>query len=213
MARESALIMARSIGPIEPMVARLATEELSRFTIARVDDINALRPDFDLREAYNAKRALAAFAHITAPVRSSYLAEGADYAAMVRNFERDAVGLIARNPDVKFDVYFPPYSILQFVAMRDASPATLKIVYDFSDHLARRLVQFPNVRLFDFRAVQDVTHNLGNYGDVIHHSPEVDLKVLSWLAAGDHLVDRAAPTASLQRLKAQVEAYRLDAER
>jgi hypothetical protein len=25
---------------------------------------------------------------------------------------------------VKFDIYFAPYSILQFVAMRDASPAT-----------------------------------------------------------------------------------------
>ena len=58
---------------------------------------------------------------------------------MVRNFERDAIGLIANNPDVKFDIYFPPYSILQFVAMRDASPATLKIVYDFSAYAAQRL--------------------------------------------------------------------------
>ena len=37
---------------------------------------------------------------------------------MVRNFERDAVGLIARHPDVQFDIYLPPYSILQWVAMR-----------------------------------------------------------------------------------------------
>ena len=55
----------------------------------------------------------------------------------VRNFERDAVGLIARHPDVQFDIYFPPYSILQCVAMRDASPATLKIVYDLSEHIAQ----------------------------------------------------------------------------
>lgn len=210
MARESALILARSIGPIEPMLARLTTEEVTKFPVGRVDDINALGPDIDLSSVYSAKLALAAFAHITKPVRSSYLAEGADTAAMVRNVERDAVPLIANNLGVKFDIYLPPYSILQWVAMRDASPATLQIVYDFSDRLARRLLQFPNVRLFDFRAVQDVTHDLGNYGDVIHHSPSVDLKVLSWLAAGDHLVDPAAPTASLQRLKAQVEAYRVE---
>ena len=54
-------------------------------------------------------------------------------------FERDAIGLIAANPDVTFDIYFPPYSILQFVAMRDASPATLKIVYDFSAYALPRL--------------------------------------------------------------------------
>ena len=80
---------------------------------------------------YNAAKALAAFVHITDPVRSSYLSEGYDYGAMVRNFERDAAGLIEKHPDVMFEVYFPPYSILQFVAMRDASPATLKIVYRF----------------------------------------------------------------------------------
>ena len=51
---------------------------------------------------------------------------------MVRNFERDAIALIEGNPDVTFDIYFAPYSILHFVAMRDASPATLKIAYDIA---------------------------------------------------------------------------------
>jgi hypothetical protein len=38
--------------------------------------------------------------------------------------------------------------------------------------------------------------------------------VLSLLAEGKYAVDRTAPTASLDRLKAQVEAYRIgDAER
>jgi hypothetical protein len=46
--------------------------------------------------------------------------------------------------------------------------------------------------------------------DVIHHSPIVDLRVLSWLADGKYLFDRAAPTASLDRLKAQVERYKVE---
>ena len=57
---------------------------------------------------------------------------------------------------------------------------------------------------------REITHDLNNYGDVIHHLPAVDLRVLSILAAEKYLVDRAAPTASLERLKAQVEAYRVD---
>jgi hypothetical protein len=129
---------------------------------------------------------------------------------MISHFERDAVSLIEKYPDVQFDIYFTPYSILQFVAMRDASPATLKIVYDFSVYAGKRLTQLPNVRLFDFRAVKEVTHDLENYSDVIHHSPAVDLKILSWLAAGDYLVSRDAPNAQLDRLKAQVEAYRTE---
>ena len=70
-------------------------------------------------------------------------------------------------------------------------------------------MELPNVRLFDFRSVEDVTHDLNNYSDVIHHSPAVDLKILDWLAQGNYRVDAAAPTAALDRLKTQVEAYRL----
>jgi hypothetical protein len=210
MARESLWLLTRSIPPLEAVVARLTSDVLFKFQISDVDDINALRPDFDVSKAYNANKALAAFARITDPVRSRFLAEGYVYEAMVRAFERDAIDLIAQNPDVTFDIYFPPYSILQFVAMRDASPATLKTAYDFSAYAGPRLTQFPNVRLHDFRGIKEITHDLNNYGDVIHHSPDIDQKVLSWLAAGHHVVSRASPTAALERLKAQVEAYRID---
>jgi len=211
MARESLWILARSLPPLEPVVARLTSDLVFKFPIADVDDINALPPDYDVAGAYNARKAFAAYRHITDPVRSRYLADGYNYDAMVRAFERDAIGLISKHPDVTFDIYFPPYSVLQFVAMRDAAPATLKTVYDFTAYAFPRLLQFPNVRLSDFRAVKEVTHDLNNYGDVIHHSPAIDLKILSWLASGQYLVDRTAPLASLDRLKAQVEAYKVEA--
>jgi hypothetical protein len=210
MARESLWIALRSIPPLEPLVTRLTTGVIFKFPVASVDDINALHPRFDVAGFYNAKSTLAAFRRITDPVRSRYLAQGYDYDAMIRHFEHDAVGLIEKNPDVQFDIYFPPYSILQFVAMRDASPPTLKIVYDFSAYATPRLLQFPNVRLYDFREAKEITHDLGNYADVIHHSPAVDLKVLAMLAEGKYRLDRSAPTASLERLKAQVEAYRAE---
>ena len=208
MARESMWILARSLPPLEPAVVRLTSDLVFKFPVADVDDINALPAGFDVAGTYNARKSLAAFRHITDPVRSRYLADGYEYEAMVRAFERDMIALIVKNPDVTFDIYFPPYSVLQFVAMRDASPATLKTVYDFTAYAFPRLLQFPNVRLSDFRAVKEVTHDLENYGDVIHHSPAIDLKVLQWLAERKYAVDRSAPLASLERLKAQVEGYR-----
>ncbi len=210
MARESLWMLARSTPLLQKTVARLTSGVIVKFPIADVDDINALAPTFDVAGFYNANNSRAAFRSIIDPVRSRYLAEGYDYDAMVANFERDAIGPIEKNPDVKFDIYFPPYSILQFVAMRDASPATPKIVYDFSAYASQRLAQFPNARLHDFRVAKEITHDLGNYGDVIHHSPAIDLKILSWLASGKYVVDRSAPLASLQQLKAQVEAYKVE---
>ena len=210
MARESAWIAARSIPWLRPAVVRLTNGVMFSFPIADPDDINVLKPNFDVGAAYNELKARASFASITLPVRRAYLGEGYDYEAMVRNFEQQAVRMIEAHPEVRWDIYFPPYSILQFVAMRDASPPTLKIVYDFTAYVAGRLAALPNVNLYDFRAVSDVTHNLANYSDVIHHSPAVDQMVLSWIAEGRYRADRRAPTALLEQLKAQVEAYQID---
>ncbi|KJC43608.1 hypothetical protein UB31_22415 [Bradyrhizobium sp. LTSP849] len=209
MAKESLFAVLRSIPPLREPLTRAAPFLPVKFALSDVDDIYALPRDFDLAGTYNAERTLAAFAYITSPVRSRFLGEGYLYDAMVRHFERDAVGLITRHPDVTFDIYLPPYSILQFVAMRDASPATLKIVTDLTARIAQRLTQLPNVRLSDFRAIKEITHDLNNYSDVIHHSPAVDAMVLKWLAGGEYRVDPNKPTASLDELKVQVEAYRI----
>ncbi|TQF33645.1 hypothetical protein [Bradyrhizobium sp. UNPA324] len=209
MAKESLFALLRSVPPLRQPLARAAPFLPAKFAMPDVDDIYALPRDFDVARDYNAKKTLAAFSYITHPARSRFLGEGYDYEAMVRHFEQDAIGLIARHPGVTFDVYLPPYSILQFVAMRDASPETLKIVTDLTARVAQRLTQLPNVRLHDFRAIKAVTHDLNNYGDVIHHSPLVDAMVLRWLASGEYRVDPKAPLKSLNELKAQVEAYRV----
>ncbi|WP_375157740.1 hypothetical protein [Bradyrhizobium sp. RDT46] len=209
MAKESLFALLRSVPPLRPPLTRAAPFLPVKFALADVDDIYALPRDVDVARDYNAKKTLAAFTYITNPTRSRFLGEGYNYEAMVRHFEQDAVGLIARHPDVTFDIYFPPYSILQFVAMREASPETLKIVTDLTAAIARRLTQLPNVRLHDFRAIKEVTHDLDNYGDVIHHSPVVDAMVLRWLANGAYRVDAKVPLSSLNDLKAQVEAYRV----
>ncbi|PDT83978.1 hypothetical protein CO669_32900 [Bradyrhizobium sp. Y36] len=209
MAKESLFTLLRSVPPLRQPLTRAAPYLPVKFARPDVDDIYALPRDFDLAREYNATRTLAAFAYITSPVRSRFLGEGYDFKAMVRHFEQDAVGLIARHPEVTFDIYFPPYSILQFVAMRDASPATLKIVTDLTAVIAQRLTPLPNVRLHDFRAIRQVTHDLNNYGDVIHHSPVVDAMVLKWLAGGEYRVDPSKPTAPLDELKAQIDAYRV----
>ena len=210
MARDAIWIAAQSIPPLAPATSRPANEALFKFTIASVDDINTLQSSEDVGALYNAKRAMAAYRYVTDPVRSKYLLDDTDYDMKVRVFERDAIGLIQAHPEVTFDIYLPPYSILQWVALRETSPATLKSVYAFSAYFCRRMMDFPNVRLFDFRAVSEITHELNNYSDVIHHSPEIDLKVLEWLAQGKYRVDPAAPTRYLDELEAQVEAYRVE---
>ena len=55
MARESLWILARSIPPLQPVVARLTNGVLFKFPIPDVDDINTLRADFDVPDSTTRK--------------------------------------------------------------------------------------------------------------------------------------------------------------
>ncbi len=57
---------------------------------------------------------------------------------------------------------------------------------------------------------KEITHDLNNYADVIHHSPAIDLQVLFHPTTGDYRVSRETPTAPLERLKAQVAVCRIN---
>ena len=117
------------------------------------------------------------------------------------------MALIARHPDVQFVIYSPPYSILHFAAMRDFAPETMEPFFRFSSYATRRLLKFPNVRLHDFRAIAEVTHDLTNYLDRIHHSPVIDVKILHWLSRNEYCVEASDPDAALRQLRNQVEEY------
>ena len=210
-ARETLWILLRFFKPLATVAHGLAAAQYLKFYQNQVDEINALPVSADLSSFYNSSKIRAAYLYNLK--HPSEISAGYNYEAMVRNFERDAIGLIEKNPKVQFRIYFPPYSILQFVAMREIAPDTLQLVYKFSAYVTNRLLSLPNVTVSDFRNAQYLTHDLNNYLDLLHHSPVVDLQVLSNLAAGNYAVSRDAPMASIKRLQSQVEAYRPEVER
>ena len=205
-ARESFWILLRLLKGVETFAHFLAGLQYLKFYNGEVDEINTLPPYVDLSASYNVTKVREALARY----RSSPMSVGYDYDAMVRNFESNAFELIKNNPEVQFQVYFPPYPIVRLAAMRELAPETLMTIYRFSAYATARLLSLSNVSVSDFRVVADVTHDLNNYADLGHHSPTVDLKVLSWLAAGKYRLEAAAPEASLDVLKKQVEAYRFE---
>jgi hypothetical protein len=209
--RETLWILLRFIKPLTTVAHGLAAAQYLKFHQNQVDEINALPASADLSSLYGSSKIRAAFLYNLK--HPSDISAGYNYDAMVRNFERDAVGLIEKNSDVQFRFYFPPYSILQFVAMREIAPDNLQLVYKFSAYVVNRLLSLPNVTVSDFRDAKYLTHDLNNYVDLLHHSPVVDQQILLNLAAGNYAVTRDAPMASIKRLQSQVEAHRPGIER
>jgi hypothetical protein len=206
--RESLWILLRYLPPLRSIVRFLTSVGYLKYHIENVDEINTLPNYFNISKHYNAANARASFKKIvTGPTG---LSMGSSYEALVKNFERDAISLIDNHPDVEFDIYFPPYSILLFVAVRDTSPTTLELAYQFGAYMNQRMSGLPNVRVFDFRNVKGITYDLENYLDLMHHSPIVDLKIIEMIAVGKNRLDSSYPNAHLDDLKKQVEEYRVD---
>lgn len=78
---------------------------------------------------------------------------------------------VEEHPDVRFVVWFPPYSILYWdLRTREgASEAVITAV----EHAARRLLAYDNVEVACFLDAYDVITNLDNYADHVHCSGQV----------------------------------------
>ncbi len=205
--RESVWILFRLLRPLQVVARDLVRLGYLKFDQTEVNELNTFPPAM-ANPAFNAAHAKEAFRiSLRSPTEVS---DGFDYGSMVRNFDRDAIALIKKNPDTAFVVYFPPYSILHFVAMREVAPEALEAIYKFSAYQLEQLSQLSNVALYDFRDIEEITHNLDNYRDTVHPWTTVDNQILAFIASGEHRVNPARPTAAIDNLKKQVERYRFE---
>jgi hypothetical protein len=205
--RESIWILFRLFKPMQVIARGLVGLGYLKFDQTEVKELNIFPPGMS-HPSFNAAHAKEAFRlSLRSPTEIS---GGFDYGSMVSNFDRDAFALIKENPDTAFVVYFPPYSILRFVAMREVAPEALETIFKFNAYQLEQLSQLSNVELYDFRDINEITHNLDNYRDTVHYWKTVNSQILAFIAFGEHRVDPAGPTAAIDNLKKQVEGYKFE---
>jgi hypothetical protein len=99
------------------------------------------------------------------------------------SFDQNALSLMREHPEVRFDAYFPPLSVVAYQAA--AKEGVLEAANGFKEYVKESLAPLPNVRLFDFQAWEDVTTNLNNYRDILHYSREIDDRILKKIGTED----------------------------
>ncbi len=92
-------------------------------------------------------------------------------------------GWITAHPEKEFDIFFPPYSILFWD--KTARLGETEAVFAALDLACERLLQYDNVRLYNFLMDPDIVLDLDNYCDYVHHSGAVCTQVLAKMAAGE----------------------------
>jgi hypothetical protein len=135
------------------------------------------------------------------PVRAG-AGEG-DLDSMKHSFEMNVVPLVEGNPQVRFIFFLPPYSVLFWVS----GDAALETLMALKRYIYRRTRGLPNVKVFDFQDISDITLNLDNYKDWTHYSPEISKLIIDAISRDECLVTADNIEEKISRLERQARGF------
>jgi len=98
--------------------------------------------------------------------------------AVQMRFKKNVLSLVEAHPDVKFLIYYPPYSILRHVVWRETNPERYGYQLFMKEWMFEQLSRYPNVEIYDFQAEADWTFQLDYYKDLSHHHQNIN----AWIA-------------------------------
>jgi hypothetical protein len=124
-----------------------------------------------------------------------------------RKIDRLLVPLVRANPDVRFDLYFSPFSVIAYSVDQLVSDHEFEERLAFKRSVVEAVGSSPNVRVFDFQAVRGITHELDRYKDVHHFDPAVNDWIIRSMERDEHRVTPANIDDALRRHAEQVRSF------
>ena len=95
---------------------------------------------------------------------------------------------IKENPDIEFNIFFPPYSILYYDYFNRRG--VLEAVVYSQEMVAEYFMQFPNVKLSSFFADENIICNLDNYKDYTHYSEKINEYIAEKMKTEEYILNK-----------------------
>ena len=105
---------------------------------------------------------------------------------VIQTIENNFVDLIEKYPDTEFYLFYTPYSICYWDALN--IKGTIQRQTEAEKLATEMLLQYPNVKLYNFFDQYEVICNLDYYNDDGHYSAEINSRILGWMAEGTGLL-------------------------
>lgn len=109
--------------------------------------------------------------------------------------------IVESHPTTQFYIFIPPYSILWWDNMYREGETLCYLEAEKKALLT--LLNYDNVRIFNFQNAEDVVYNLDNYTDSLHFSPEINEFMCECLKNGTYeLKSKEEVETSIEKVKA-----------
>ena len=102
------------------------------------------------------------------------------------NVYSNLLPFIEAYPDTEFIVFFPPYSLVQWVDFYQQG--TMIYHLEQKEAVIRILLGYDNVKIYDFQAELDWVTALDNYIDAWHYGPWINDAIVERVAAGENRI-------------------------
>jgi hypothetical protein len=117
--------------------------------------------------------------------------------------------LVAQRPNVTFHFFIPPYSALMWICGKEVRTSQKRSFYAWATlahyiggllYVLDKIEAFPNIHLYAFDDVAEITGNMANYMNKSHYGIGVNRYILRSLKAGKRRITKANVLAYLRRM-------------
>jgi len=146
--------------------------------------------------------------------RKNFDNEARDYekrfAYMKKNFEVNVFLLLENHPQIRFILFFPPYSVLAYKVYEERGE--LEEFLRFKRYVIQSVSELSNVKVYDFQYADDITHNLKNYYDLYHYNHKINRWILEQIAKDNYRVDFKNEKELSKKLLREIKNYQVTQE-
>jgi hypothetical protein len=114
----------------------------------------------------------------------------------------------AKYPEVKFYLFFPPYSRLNFALTEQGNPQAFETYLETLRFVVRESKKYDNVKIFGFET-ESFLDDIANYRDTIHYHQRINSEMLHWMNNGDHQLTTSNLDGYINEITARAAIYPL----
>ena len=125
---------------------------------------------------------------------------------MRASFERNILPVVRAHPRTRFDLVFPPYSMLVWVDFEQRGQ--LDVSFAFKRYMAQALASLPNATIVDLQGHDEITGDLDLYRDLYHFAPQVNAWIVARACAALDTEDASNVGRYERDLRAKLAAWK-----
>ncbi|PWM79660.1 MAG: hypothetical protein DBY32_02000 [Phascolarctobacterium sp.] len=104
------------------------------------------------------------------------------------NIEQNVTSLVKKHPETTFYYFFTPYSIVYWAQLYEKGEISKQI--EAEKYAMELILKCPNIKLFSFNTMTNITMNLDNYKDSGHYGEWINSLILTYMKENKGLITK-----------------------